>query len=95
VATTTKAKTPTIEDVTRRMIADEDAWPRWPVLPLKRYAPDLECGCLVAAPGSLAITRIVTRTNLWAGGHAEAIRAGDCYRYATVDDLIADGWVVD
>jgi hypothetical protein len=94
MATTIKAKAETIEDVTRRMVADPDSWPHWPLLPLKRYTPNVECACQVEISGG---GFMLVKANLWAGPEAarKAIAAKEVYWYDTVDDLIADGWIVD
>lgn len=77
----------------RAMILDEDRWPNWPILPLKRGIDNkTNVGCLVARTDGKPL-RVVLE-NMF--GNLSAAVAEDQYcEYATVDDLLADGWVVD
>lgn len=75
----------------REFILDQENWPRWPVLPLKRprwegaflAGPDLTRHLREGAP-----IRLVVR---W-GADWKPL---DYQEYADVDALLADGWVVD
>lgn len=79
-----------------RMMQDPDAWPRWPVLPLKRSTPDdpLDCAFLMC--------RFVDSgpdPEVWLGTIYEASDlVGDESKhvvYESWDALLADGWRVD
>lgn len=75
------------------MINTEELWPHWPVLPVKKRTngPDSpECG--VIASGNLTTVRML---NIFMGWTKEQFDNAKTYEYASVEELVADGWVVD
>ena len=71
------------------MMKDEDRWPVWPFLPLKRGEFSRgEVGILVAGMGPL-----VHMVNLF----ETANKLRDCQKaeYTSFEQLVSDGWVVD
>ena len=77
-------------------ILNEPMWPRWPLLPVKRYpegANDLQPGVIVAG-----YPKIVYLKNLWefkSGFLPEQLEGVEKIKYDSVESLVADGWVVD
>jgi hypothetical protein len=71
-------------------MADEDRWPRWPVLPLKRGGEGFPTlGVLVAGQGptvlELSMFELVP----------EKIEKCTQHRYASFEQMVAAGWRVD
>jgi hypothetical protein len=76
-----------------KMMATPDAWPAWPLLPLKRYAGgDLDCAFILEQPRHDAKV-------LYLGTMFEVneVRSDPSRqkRYETFADIYADGWRVD
>jgi len=86
----------------RAMMLDQNRWPCWPVLPVKRRSsrpgsmPD--CGLMTTYPEK---RWSVVMVNMWQLGTCTVQEIYDnCpperrYDYASVDELLADGWEVD
>lgn len=75
-----------------RMIMDEDNWPRWPILPMKRDRQpgrDKELGVVLAGSTSKIYLVNMFEAKKIAGGTAEV------KEYASSEELLLDGWVVD
>ncbi len=74
-------------------------WPNWPLLPVKRYHPKIECGIMIDHRS--ALTTVFIR-NLFAlegatGTLTEDFINHSCvkYNYPDYQALVADGWMVD
>jgi hypothetical protein len=81
------------------MMRTPDKWPRWPVLPIKRYNPDhhgTECAVMFAVEGYL--TTVFLGYLIEAKGPTIA-DAMACYpnrlKYDDYDAILDDGWIVD
>jgi hypothetical protein len=73
----------------KAMMLDPNRWPQWPVLPVKQFGSGFpECGVMVESDG---IQPKVYLTNLFALDLANA----EVKEYEDIDELLADGWVVD
>lgn len=76
----------------REMILSPNDWPKWPVLPMKRRADrNPSCGIIVGDPFD---------GKIWFVPGANAFRIDDEFikQHAikiTIDDLLAQGWVID
>ena len=79
----------------KQMILSPKLWPCHPYLPMKRRsnkeADGTECGVLYAGR-----RWVIYKTNLFMlpAAYAE-FEAFDKYAYQTVEELLADGWIVD
>jgi hypothetical protein len=77
---------------TRGMILSPNDWPRWPVLPMKRHGDRKpNCGLIIGDPSD---------GKVWFVPGANAFRADQEFIdknaiRITIDDLIAQGWMVD
>lgn len=70
-------------------MADPDRWPRWPLLPVKRYKDDtLETGYLIEMKGSKYV--VYQNTIFCADPRTDAH-----FRYESFEAIVADGWRVD
>lgn len=65
-------------------------WPRWPVLPLKRYVDDkMECAFMLEGAGfTLFLGNMYQLTEKKPLDFEQK-------RYATTAEIVADGWMVD
>jgi len=84
----------------RGMILDPEFWPRWPLLPVKRYpkAGGMECGFLVAAENVRWTVFLESIYGLAKYGQSlkeVAEKIPNKIEYADLDALLADGWIVD
>jgi hypothetical protein len=71
----------------REFILDQDKWPKWPLLPVKRTD---EWGVIPAGHPAVYIV------NMWGmDDRPLSEQASKVYEYKDVDALLADGWVVD
>jgi hypothetical protein len=73
----------------KSMILHPDEWPRWPILPVKRYlkeAQNIELGVMMAGQSTT-----IYLTDMFDLNMSSAKRKV----YGTLDDLLADSWVVD
>jgi len=80
----------------REFIMNADAWPRWPMLPMKKPRPE------GGWPQLGALLDTWKRTGTEPGFPIELIvyddtglRQQEIRTYATVDDILNDGWIVD
>ncbi len=76
------------------LMVDTESWPQWPYLPVKRYDSSMEnnnLGILVDLLDGKHWT--VYHVNLY--DIPQDLRTARRTEYATVDALLADGWVVD
>ena len=88
----------------RNFIAKAELWPNWPILPMKRWGPRPEHGVLLAAsdetryPGEKIIP-VIVMVDLFAIPHGMSV--DEIYarfpkkEFASMDALLADGWIVD
>lgn len=78
------------------MINDEDRWPCWPALPVKNNqieeVGDIHPICGLIFSGNLTT---VVKLNLFMGFTEELYNKAKKWKYNSVEELIADGWVVD
>lgn len=86
-----KTKIETSEAATRRLIADPDSWPNWPLLPVKnKQLRDTtgfpRIGVLLAGN-----TGLVVEGNMFEGIEKDA----PSWKYDSVDAMLAAGWEVD
>jgi hypothetical protein len=67
-------------------------WPKWPFLPMKTVGPDPKCGLIVGDP-NFATNMVVflEGANVW--HYAEDDRTKASTR--DIDELLAEGWVID
>jgi len=76
------------------LVNDEDRWPHWPVLPVKRHRegdmPDL--GVIVAGRSTVYLVNLF---QLRAGPLGPQLEGVERKHYADREALIADGWVGD
>jgi hypothetical protein len=86
----------------KEMILDSAEWPQWPILPLKRYSSDggwWDCALLVDAqilPDQLEMGIVVWKLNLFQlPRDLRQMRDMPYQLYPTVEDVLADGWIVD
>ena len=70
----------------------EDHWPHWPLLPMKRRVNgDLHCGVIHARAKTCVVLG-----NVFVPMALEELSAEPtCYRYDSVEAMLADGWIVD
>lgn len=77
---------------TRRLLPDQDSWIHWPIMPMKRWRDQTyEFGYIYGNmdPGQ---PPLVIRGGLLTDANENNPIVG---QYQTIDELIADGWVVD
>ena len=74
----------------REMILDPDSWPKWPILPLVRRGRDVSCAIIYGDPGKDGQVLFVEGANMYTG--KDSWKNGVLRQ---VDDVLADGWVVD
>lgn len=83
-----------LEEVTTRFLKDPNLWPRWPILPLKRYVETdgwgmpFETGYVYGDP---QWPLQILGGNIWAPKPEDPILG----TYETVDSVLDAGWVVD
>lgn len=87
-------KSRTEED--KEMIDNPMSWPNWPCLPMKRHTPQ---GGMPDAGTILDCElgkNVIFLTSVWEVADERA-SFSTCERkvYASVDELLADGWMVD
>lgn len=73
------------------MIADEDRWPCWPRLPVKRYTDNSawpEIGVVIA--GEKTTVRLATLFD-----DKATLLAATTKVYPSIDAMLIDGWIVD
>ena len=80
-----------LEERDKAMILDESRWPIWPVLPMKHRTR--------REPGGFTVTGIMTTgepTKILVGtlGITDW-KTAPVEEFATVDELLANGWIVD
>jgi hypothetical protein len=78
-------------------ILNPNAWPNWPILPLKRYVrvgtrTTLDTACLFEN-GNMKFS-IAEDANMFALMDPE-VRKTTIWKPTTVDEVIAAGWIVD
>lgn len=92
--------TPEQKDEEVRCIKDITMWPRWPLLPVKRYVEggELEVGflCATAAPPPA----IIYMANIFALPHATTWRElldaiPERQEYSSIEEMVNDGWSGD
>lgn len=79
-----------------KMIKDQDSWPQWPFLPVKRRAVGggfPETGLIAADPDYRKGIINVYKANLF--NLPQDPTGVEKITYQTVDAVLADGWVVD
>ena len=75
----------------RAMIQNPDDWPRWPILPMKRRRHGgSEMGIILAGHSTMIYHCNMFDPRLKTD-HASIKKTN----YATVTDLLADGWMID
>ena len=82
----------------KEFIQEPLKWPHWPILPLKRYANSThyECSCIISqesyyttdGPITVFHCSMYRLNDKWLEDHKQTT-------YASIDDLLADGWRVD
>jgi hypothetical protein len=75
----------------REWILDPNRWPKWPLCPMKKRGAN-ECGVIVGDPDKNGKVFFVEGANIW---HYDEDYSRAHGRPVMVDDLLADGWVVD
>ena len=81
----------------KKMMSDPKTWPNWPTLPVKRYVEhDMESGFMIAIKGKLTTVFITNPWSVWSGETSiKKALNGPKKEYGSVDEIIADGWIVD
>jgi hypothetical protein len=76
----------------REMMSSPDHWPRWPVLPLKRVRDgQMECAFLWAdSRPRVYLSDVISFSN-----NRRSLSEVEHKDYATLRELIEDGWTVD
>jgi len=74
----------------REMILSPDDWPKWPLLPMKKHAPDYRCGVIVGDPKDNQVY-FIPDAYIWRI-EQDQLRKGSMVE---IDDLLSQGWVVD
>ncbi len=85
------------ESESRVLLLDVANWPRWPLLPMKKYNS--------AQPGEFPIMGMINaddevneedRITVYIDNiFSDRESGGETMRYINVDAMLADGWVVD
>lgn len=82
------------------MINDQARWPLWPFLPVKKPKdhgwPDL--GCVISNGINVGVLPVIFNfsvDNIPTIHNKEELRKYILAEYTTVDEMVADGWVVD
>jgi len=72
-----------------------DSWPNYPVCPIKRgkIKDDTLCCALVYAHNGKCI--LVMELNIFDNPSDDECKDAKSWNYDTVEDLVADGWIVD
>lgn len=83
----------------KAMMLNPDRWPQWPFLPVKNYRRDIpgypwdgmpNCGLMVFfdnVPPTVFMTSLYDMKPGWTDGPQ--------LKYASIDELLAQGWIVD
>lgn len=72
------------------MVMDDSGWPRWPVLPMKRKrGGNVEFGVVIAGSRRIVYLCSIFNTKGISDGTAEKVE------YEAVEEMLADGWIVD
>lgn len=95
---TTNLRKPTPDP--KLMILDQDKWPMWPNLPLKRRDSSPTVGFIMATVGFIMATEEYPKVlevylcNVFEAADIDITKV-DTIKYTSVDDLLAAGWEVD
>ena len=89
----------------KEMVTNPPRWPNWPFLPIKRYKPEggfPDCAVLIDGnklgepiDRNHATLRTALLINMFDLGNADAVKKAERKEYASVDEMLADGWMVD
>lgn len=86
------------------MMTTPGRWPRWPILPLKRYQRDEagrqlsgmpECACLVALEGRMTVVYKATMFELSDAMKTKRLHEVEQQEYLSIALIVVDGWIVD
>ena len=84
------SKTAPITD--KEFIEDPNLWPYWPLLPMKRHnGVDFQCGLVLQNRPTVVLLGV----NIYASDRAELLERAPRQSYASIDDMLADGWQID
>ena len=74
----------------KEFILNSDNWPSWPHLPMKRgESPNQELGVMVAGnPQTIFLINLYEI-------NPETFKTCKSIIYTSIDDLLADGWMID
>ncbi len=70
-------------------IKDPNQWPQWPQLPVKRYVNGMEVGVIIEV--RTGVEPVVYLKNLYTRFTDDTPKL----TYGSIDELLADGWMVD
>lgn len=77
------------EERQRAMMRNEDMWPAWPVLPLKRIVNgDMQPGLLYSGQGPVVFLTYMYKL-------PNSFKDVPTVKYENYDAILTDGWVVD
>jgi hypothetical protein len=92
----TKPQRESHEEATKRLLVDQNSWPLWPVLPLKRPSKKDKYGlpeiAFVLADNYL---KVVCCSMYDIQENKDKYYAAQRIQYDSVDKLLLDGWRVD
>ncbi len=77
-----------------QMMQNPDKWPQWPYLPVKRWVKDRQTPdlAIMSVTGESASKPIVYFKNMF---DSKALIRTKHLEYASFEELLNDGWVVD
>lgn len=79
----------------REMMLSPVKWPRWPMLPVKRPAVHgIDCAFLLATKDNYVANETFTLYHGYIYGQPD-IKTLKTTVYSSIDELLADKWVVD
>lgn len=74
-----------------QMMQNQDDWPRWPILPVKRRVKNSSPECAVMVAGEGPVVRKIGLYDLT----QESIEKAPKETFPTFQALVAAGWIVD
>jgi len=87
-----------VQDENIAFIKDEDKWPHWPLLPVKKYKEGETWptfGTLVSPIENNGILWVVSASIFLLTLEMVTQKSVPIKAYDTVEEMVADGWMVD
>lgn len=75
-------------------LKDVNRWPNWPICPVKRYE-NVHSFPLCGVTFATDTKPMVKILNMFGGWSQEEFDKAKTFNYNSIEEMVADGWVVD